>query len=523
MSPDSRILVLPQQCEIGVTSGSNLFQILAEAGLSLNQACGGRGLCGKCRVRLLNHAPLPTVLDREHLSRDEIDRGVRLACGVEPRGGEIVELPAATAEPAKLDIGRERFPVHPWPDTQPDDLVLAIDLGTTNVVGHLLDARTGEVLQTACSGNGQAVFGADVMTRLTYASKGGTRARERLRSLSLSDIENLAESFNVQGLRIRLVMAVMNSAMETLLLGLDPDKLGRYPYEIPVREAVHAMPFRTKVLARAELHIPPVVGGFVGSDTTAAMLATAELEPEPPYLLLDIGTNSEAVLVNGEMTIACSSAAGPAFEAGTISCGMRAVEGSIERVKLDGRKLHLTVIGGGKPRGITGSGLFSLLGELLRAGALDAFGALVIERFNAGQLRTGRGGRELLLAPHVTVSESDVQQFLLAKASARAGIEVLLSEAGLVSDALTKIFLCGIFADHIEPDDILSLGMVPPIESGRIVGLGNMAGVGAAMMACSDTAFGRAVDLASSIRHLRLSGHPEFKKIFQEHVSFGSH
>lgn len=181
MSKPVTITLLPQRTEVVVPPGSNLFSALAEAGISLSQACGGCGFCGKCRVLLKSGAPPPTAAESEHLTSAEIDRGVRLACHLVPAGGEVIEtVPPHNPITHKLEMDAGPFAVSPWPGLEPSDRVMAVDLGTTNIVGHVLDPFTGAVLHANARVNAQRTFGADVMSRLAYASRGGPEGRRRL-------------------------------------------------------------------------------------------------------------------------------------------------------------------------------------------------------------------------------------------------------------------------------------------------------------------------------------------------------
>lgn len=241
---------------------------------------------------------------------------------------------------------------------------------------------------------------------------------------------------------------------------------------------------------------------------------------EPPYLVLDIGTNAEVVLVAGDRMTACSCAAGPAFEGGGVRWGMRAVEGAIHEVRLHRGRPEPAVIGQTAALGITGSGLFSLIGEMIRAKALDRFGAIDSRHLADGVVSRGRNGREIRLTPRIVVSELDIQQFMLAKAAARAGAEVLLSVHGIASSALNSIVLCGTFANQLRPRDILAIGLVPSVEPSRMRLQGNAAATGAAMMACSLEKFEHACHLAESTHHFNLSGNPMFRQAFEDRVCF---
>jgi uncharacterized 2Fe-2S/4Fe-4S cluster protein (DUF4445 family) len=445
---------------------------------------------------------------------------MRIACGVVPSGGEIVDCPPSPAGTNyKLQIEQVLFPVAPWREAE-RGVVLAVDLGTTNIVGHLVDPATGRVDASASRENGQTVFGADIMSRLSYASHNGEKGREILRRPALSDIERLVEETG-SGQRVTDVVAVMNTAMEVLLLGTDPDLLGRYPCDSGIDGPVHIIfPSVNGLLQGALLHLPSIIGGFVGSDMVAALLSLKMFSPEPPYVLLDIGTNAEVAVVTDKETVACSTAAGPAFEGMGITCGMRGVAGAIDKVFFDKGDFDISVIDGDTARGITGSGLFSLIGGLLRAGALDAFGVMQAPLFLPGRIRRGEGGNEVILAPGVTVSENDVQQFLLAKAAARSAVDTLLNSTGVRPGELTAFYLAGTFAGMIEPSDLLSAGLVPSDCGDRVRGLGNAAATGAVMMAASKRAFREACILAGSVRHLALSGDRAFLDAFQSGVHF---
>lgn len=518
----ARITILPGGAVLEVFPRESLFKALTRTGLCLNSYCGGQGICGKCRVRLFNNVPAPTEFERAHLSTKEIKKGIRLACGLYPEVDMVVEVPEPASAPEhKLKIEELSLSLDPWREWSSDGLVLAVDLGTSNIVGHLLDPLTGKLVASAAIANSQSIFGADVMTRLAYSSRHGDEARKAFQDLALSDIERLAALIACKGKRITDIVAVMNTAMETLMLGLSPDKLGRYPYESGIDGPVHISPFRNGPLKGATIHVPPVIGGFVGSDTVSALLSVSAPDQVSPYLLLDIGTNAEVVVVTRETIVACSTAAGPAFEGVGIAYGMRGVEGAIEKVRFHKDDFEITVIGNKCAAGITGSGLFSLIGELLRSGALDQFGAVVSDRISQHLVRCGKSGREILLSPDVTVSEDDIQQFILAKAATRAAIDTILSFLDVRACELKAIFIAGVFANRLDPSDILTIGLLPHLEVQRIQNAGNAAATGAVMMALSKAVFRQACRLARNVKHLTLSGNNIFKETFQAQARLG--
>lgn len=523
MTEPIKITIIPSGATLEVFPGESIFEVLIKAGVGLNSYCGGQGICGKCRVRLSKNVPIPTELERAHLSAEEIKEGIRLACGLYPGINMEVEItePVSASE-YKLKIEELSFPLDPWRECPAEGLVLAVDFGTTNAVGHLLDPLTGKIIASATIVNSQSILGADVMTRLTYSSQNGHEARETFKGLAFSDIEKLAELTAANGKNVTDVIAVMNTAIETLMLGLSPDNLGRYPYESGIEGPAHVSPFENGPLRGATIHIPPVIGGFVGSDTVSVLLAVSALDQAPPYLILDIGTNAEVVVVTKETIVACSTAAGPAFEGMGIRNGMRGIEGAIEKVRFCEGTLKITVIGDKSAAGITGSGLFSLVSELFRSGALDQFGAVNPERIPEHLIRQSKSGWEIILASDVTVSEDDIQQFILAKAATRAAVDTALSFLDVKANELNAILIAGTFANRIDPLDILTVGLLPPLEVQRLLNVGNAASTGAVMMALSKSVFQQSCFLAGNIKHLTLSGNKTFKETFQSQVCLGN-
>ncbi|VAX20007.1 hypothetical protein MNBD_NITROSPINAE04-2718 [hydrothermal vent metagenome] len=517
------IVVLPAEVEVAFNEGQNLFQILNRAGFPLAHDCAGKGICGKCKFRLHSGLPRPSAVDLEFLTKQEIDDQIHLACAFKPDDGDIVELFSGDLKATPQDevIGLT-FPVDRWPGVETSELALAIDLGTTNVVGYLLDANNGAIINAISIPNSQSMYGSDVMSRLAYASHKGREAVLNLQRLALNDIERLAMALNTNKIPIRRVVGVMNSAMATFVIASNPDDLGRHPCESGIDGPVSQKPFNNKkgVLEKAELIIPPVIGGYVGSDALSALYAVLESNPPAPFALLDIGTNTEVLLVTDNAKAACSAPAGPSFEGYGISHGMRAVDGAIERVTISGGAFSCQVIGKSAPKGIAGSGLFSLFAELIRAGGLDKFGSIVPENLSPEMYRSGEKSLELVIAPGVTVDGVDIQQFMVAKAATRAGLETLLDHLGVKPEQLRKIYFAGAFVQRVEPQDLLAIGLTPDVESSRICNVGNAACAGSAMMAVSREAFVTACSMAGKIEHLPLSGNAYFNMSFQDHVRF---
>jgi len=521
--------------------GGNLLRCARESSVTIRSACGGLGLCGKCVVRVLRGAELlspPTEAEREWLG-ERLESGFRLACqAFLLRAGDLeVEIPPVsrgTGELSLLPALGIRVKVEPpvqrvlvsregktftrvlrggSPLAEEEGvgevLGIALDLGTTNLVGYLLDLETGEILSAAAVPNPQP--GEDVMTRLTLSLQG-----EDLRAPLLSGIGALIR--RLCGGRERWVYevtAVGNSVMHHFFFNLPLDSLARPPFSphtlLPLERPAAGLGLDLP----GWVYSPPLVGGFVGSDCVADLLASRLWQRSEPWLLVDIGTNTEVVLSDGKRMFACSCASGPAFEGGRLTCGMRAGEGAIWGVRLDD-SLNPSLQVAGTPLGLCGSGAVDLLAELVKRKAVSADGRMVGE---GGRFREGRHGREFVVHGEVVFTQSDVRELQLAKAAVAAGIEVLMDLAGVELGGLSCLAVAGAFGASLNTESATSIGMLPP--TARVIKLGHGAGLGAQLMLLSARERETARELARKIEHVSLAGREDFKKRFVEAMRLG--
>lgn len=411
---------------------------------------------------------------------------------------------------------------------------VAVDIGTTKLAAYLLDLRTGKTMGVASTINPQVAFGEDVIARIAYARERGGLLR--LQEAVLWGInEIIGECCLKAGVKPRdlyEVVAVGNTAMHHLLLGISPKTLGFAPYVPVVQEPLDlpARRLRLKANKEANLHLLPVVAGFVGADAVADVLATGLHEAEEPGMIFDIGTNTEVVLGNKEGMICASCASGPAFEGAGIKFGMRAADGAIERVDVDPKTLKVSyrVIGGVKPRGLCGSGIIDAIAGLVKAGALDSSGRMKAEADLPG-FRTGSGGqREFLIAPaeesavgaDVVVTQGDVREIQLAKAAVLTGAEILMGEANIEPSQIQGVFLAGAFGTHVCPESALALGMIPSFEVRRIQSVGNAAGSGAKLALLSVKLRAKAEEIAEKMRYVELHTYPGFQGTYFKALAF---
>ena len=434
---------------VSARQGQSLLHVLFEAGLGRGRPlCAGSGLCGKCAVRFVSHAPVPSADDGQRLTEDDIATGWRLSCRHMVTGDCRIELPGRAPDVVGGDGGDG----------------LAVDIGTTRIKWSVL---TGD-----CSGPEKAVFnpqlavGSEVMSRLRYALSSDV-ARRHLRQ---SVLDVLRDRVTESGAREMAVAA--NSTMISLLLDVSLEGLAYAPYGL----AWHG---GETVLLEPELppaYIPPLLGPFIGADVSAGLAYIDSLKPSYPYILADLGTNGEFVLaVDESRYLACSVPMGPAIEGVGLCCGSAAGEGILSRAAIGPGGL---VLGGRGLKGISGTGYVSLLAMLLRVGVIDAEGhfregTMPLARKVHERVREHRLGRVLGLEGDVFLAERDIEEFLKAKAGVDVGLKTLLRRAGLAEGAVRTVYLAGALGEHVEPDDLISLGFLPEIWRGRVLAAGN--------------------------------------------------
>jgi uncharacterized 2Fe-2S/4Fe-4S cluster protein (DUF4445 family) len=385
-------------------------------------------------------------------------------------------------------------------DTTARRFALAYDLGTTTVVATLLDTSTGTPAAVASMLNRQQPFGADVITRIS-ATMLDPSTLDRLRSaaqetLALLAAEVCAEA-EVEPGEVYEVALAGNATMSALLLGIDPEPLGVAPFIMSTASwpSLRASDLGLSLHAGAPAVVFPALGAYVGGDIIAGMLASGMDRDKRLRLFIDVGTNCEIVLGDGERIIATAAPAGPAFEGGAIRCGMRAADGAIEVVKLSDDDVGLQVIGDVEPLGLCGSGLVDAVAELVRVGLLDSTGRLVSPEEAketapglADRFHTVGAERVFVLAwrgveaaESVYLSQRDVRELQFAKAAIATGWTLLLEDFGISPDEVQQVLLAGSFGSYLSPASAVRIGLVPKLPVLRIVSAGNVAGEGAKM------------------------------------------
>jgi uncharacterized 2Fe-2S/4Fe-4S cluster protein (DUF4445 family) len=419
-------------------------------------------------------------------------------------------------------------------------LGMAFDIGTTTVVGYLMDLESGQQLAVSSMLNPQTRFGDDVVSRIGFSTSDpeGLQTLQREIVQAMNTIAaDAARSASVSTEEIYGMTVVGNTTMHHLFLGISPAALAYSPYVPATRKALWApaKELGLGIYPDAHVWVLPNIAGWVGADTVGVLLATGVHAQDELALAIDIGTNGEMALGSRQRLITCSTAAGPAFEGAHLSCGMRAADGAIDMVEMDG-DVRWHTIGNAPPRGLCGSGLVDLIAEMLRTGIIDATGMMQ----DAEKLR-GNGsahlsrrivqkGRQrafhLVTADEgaqgrpVRVTQRDVRELQLAKGAIRAGIQILMKELGVGPHDVKYVYLAGAFGNYIRPSSALAIGLMPRFPNAELIPVGNAAGSGAKMALLSAAARQEASDLIEHIEYLELSGRPDFQDEFAEAMVF---
>ncbi|MCX8107912.1 MAG: ASKHA domain-containing protein [Verrucomicrobiae bacterium] len=505
-----RIDLVPRGCVLEVERGVQLKEVLLDEGVEF--PCGGKGRCSRCRIRVLKGNLPITPLDAQIFSTAELHAGWRLGCQAHASTDLTIEL--AQWEPQILSDDA-RFEFNPE-----DGLGVAVDLGTTTIVGQLLDLRTGNVLAVRSALNQQARYGADIMSRIEHAKTPAGLAA--LSTLIRKQIGQLVAELAVTALLpdtgnaspgtchlLRRVVIVGNTAMHHLFCHIDVDPLSHYPFE-PADAGLKC--FTAQQLGWAVPGDPtvmfmPCVAGFVGSDTLAGVMATGLHKSEQLAGLIDLGTNGEIVIGKKGRLLCTSTAAGPAFEGAKISMGMLAATGAIAAVSAVNNRFHCTVLGGVTPRGICGSGLVDAVAAALDLGLVDSSGRL-------------RGSNQLQLDGPVFLTQKDIREVQLAKAAIAAGFRLLLERWGVSGPELERVWLAGAFGNYINRISARRIGLIPfPVD--KVLPAGNTALRGAKHFLLNwSRELENLMALKQQIEHICLNEEPRFHEVFVGEMSF---
>lgn len=461
------------------------------------------------------------------------------ARGFAPLHGSLAQL-AAVSDHLRANHWTARLALRPQTESShlaallaPDQalLGLAVDMGSTKLALYLVDLETGTTLASKGVMNPQISYGEDVVNRIAFANQSPENRRllqARLVEALNQAVQEMCAAEGVSPEQIGEAVLVGNTAIHHLFCGLPVEQLGTAPYVPVVSEPlnVRAAEVGLEIAPGAWMYLPPNIAGYVGADHVAALLATQAYTNAKTRMLIDIGTNTEISLIHRADIYTCSTASGPAFEGAHIHDGMRAAPGAIEAVRITPVGIKTSTIGGLPPVGICGTGIVSAISGMLSAGIIDLRGAL---RKDHPRVRpSANGGAEFLLVPaaasghgrDIVVTRKDVHEIQLAKGAIRAGIEVLLQEAGLAADAVEEWIIAGAFGTYLDVRSTLGVGMFPAVPLERFHQVGNAAGVGAKYLLLSRRKRAEIHNLLTRVHYIELTIHPEFTQRFFDAMYF---
>ena len=568
--------------------GESLLDAAKKAGIPLDAPCGGKGTCGKCRVKVhgewqlacttfpsdnltvlvpetagawQNRIRVSTGTVRENTVFQKLsDELMGTGCGIELITLEMdeptVDNPMADRERLLHKLGEEtgteqpditlhalrKLPlvfrqndcmycvvrgdtiidIFPGSGEKPIIAGLAIDIGTTTVSALLVDLGTeNTVLASGSAGNAQIRYGADVISRIIECGRqtNGSSGLERLRHAIIEEclvplITRLCQAAGICGRHIYRAAIAANTTMTHLCMGVDPSYLRLEPY-VPaffqsgsLRGADVGLPIHPE----AELITAPAVGSYVGGDISAGVFASMLHTKQELSLLVDLGTNGELVLGNAEFLMTCACSAGPAFEGGDISCGMRATDGAIEACTIDPQTMepHFTVIGSADQQalGLCGSGLIDLVGELFRCQIIDARGKFI--RDGERVRRTAWGGASYMVSDNISLNEADIDNFIRAKGAIFSAIQTMLASLDFDVTMLEKVYIAGGIGSGINIQQAIRIGMLPNIPLEQYHYIGNSSLHGAWSMLVSQKAAQAIDQIGRSMTYIELSTHPSY-------------
>lgn len=489
MQQKATIILQPLGKTLEVIQGTPLIDVLHEFGVEF--PCGGKGTCGRCKVKLLKGEIERDEIQKIKLDKLNLDDTWRLACYCEVKSDITLEV--AQFENIILADNTE------FEFTPQTGFGIAVDVGTTTLVCQLVNLENGHILDSISEVNPQASFGSDLISRIQSCLDGKQEILQNLIRKTIGKMTNrMLEKHPVS---VSKMVLVGNTVMHHIFSGLSVHPLSFYPFHSPAlgMQKIDSALVHRNLPRTAAIQFYPSIGSFVGSDILAGIAATKMVDNQNFSVLIDLGTNGEIVVGNSDKIICSSTAAGPAFEGAKISQGMRAATGAISSVFFENGTFQNHTIGNAEAKGICGSGLIDIMAILLQQEQIGMFGEI-----NSGE-------EKIELAPKVFITQQDIREFQLAKAAIAAGIQILLNRLDITYRDVEKVFIAGGFGNFLNIKNVIRTGLIE-CEEEKITKLGNTALIGAKMFLFEEDDFIQ--NLVSKITHVNLEGDPSFQDIY---------
>ncbi|MGM9571987.1 MAG: ASKHA domain-containing protein [bacterium] len=541
--------------QVLVKEGQTIARAARKAGVFLETPCSGAGSCGKCKVRVEDRSNLQMLSSLKKLTKEETAAGYVFACCSQVYG----DIAVYTDENQEQDLAilqegtvheTELYPSYckeyrsgrteVYADGRllgteegntADKLYgLAFDIGTTTLVCALIDCLSGKEVYTVSRLNSQCLYAQDVISRINYTvqnENGLSVMYECLLSDFNAMIGEICQETGIERQYIYEAVYSGNTTMLHLATNTDPSSLGRYPYTPKLRGGCTVPAKALGISSFGRIYLPPIISAYVGADITSGILACELTKIKGNILFIDIGTNGEMLIASHGRLTATSTAAGPAFEGMNITFGQRACIGAVEGFTVTSDyEVRVKTIGDAQAKGICGSGLFDVAGEMVRLGLIEKSGRLVkrakccLPENIRGRLTEYDGKAAFMVAEGVYLTLLDIRQIQLAKSAIRAGLEAMLILNKLKAEELDRVYIAGSFGYHLKAESLVNVGLLPDCLADKIVFAGNTSKVGGMSFLLNQKCRSLMQFEASGIEALELSNYPDFEKLFVKCMSF---
>jgi len=593
-----RVIFQPEGKKIYVSYGVTIATAVHEGNINMDFPCGAVGKCGKCKVEVEGNVSPVDYIENEHLSKEEIAKGIRLACRTRILGNVTISIPGSSRLQTqkildsgiatdvclktavkkivfkfndindlkekiiklnlKLSIKLESFKeiIEKSKDSITGVIIdnklvslekgntsnelygMAFDIGTTTVVGSLVDLNTGLIKSVSADMNSQVVYGDDVISRLNFCiqNKNGLNdLNKKVIDVINKIITETCEDADIMPDKIYDVIFAGNTTMEHLLLKVEPSSLAVYPFKPKLNQCITKVKpkeLNINVNPNAIISVFPIIGGWVGGDTVGVILATGIHKSKEIKLAIDIGTNGEVVLGNRERLLCASCAAGPAFEGAHIKYGMRASKGAIEKIDIINGEIFYRTIGDALPKGFCGSGLIDAMASLVENNIVDETGRIrspdelegILPKELISRIKVYENGNEFVFVKckdkEITLNQRDIREIQLAKGAMLAGITILMKELKVSVEDIKEVLVAGAFGNYIRAEKALRIGLIPQTSLEKIIFCGNAAEEGARKALLSIDSRIEAEEIAKNVEYIDLSSSPYFQDVFANSMMF---
>ncbi len=498
-----------EERRIRARKSESLLETFQKKDIFLTAVCAGRGTCGKCRVQFLEGATEPDEADRKVFTEKELEQGWRLACRAYPKQDCTVLLDNAETDffvLADTKDGNERR------ISDGTSYGIAVDIGTTTIAMQLVDLSDGRTADVYTAINRQRAYGADVISRIEASNSG---KKEELRSSIRQDLlKGIGKLTEDNRLKISKMVIGANTTMVHLLMGYSCETLGVYPFE-PVNIDMIHIPYRELLEDERQdcpVTIYPGISTYVGGDIVSGLYTLEFAKREKPAVLIDLGTNGEMAVGCRDGILTASTAAGPAFEGGNITCGTGSIPGAICGAVYRNGKMETETINHAKPSGICGTGIIDVIYELKKAEIIDETGRMEEPYFKDGVLLSEEG--------NLRFYQKDVREIQLAKAAVRAGLETLAARYGISCEDVDRFYIAGGFGYKMNIHKAVDIGLLPAQCEGRTEAVGNSCLQGSVKYLLDPDAEKETEELRKMARELPLSNDKMFQELYMEYMYF---